>query len=115
MTRPRGPAPLPCGTELDALIAQVADGVAGDSAHQASCPHCQAALGELTRLWELVGRLAAERVESPELIDAVVLGRIQRAIFLSRALQLVGGLLPRLGWALLTYTGLGGVERGVAR
>jgi hypothetical protein len=27
--------------------------------------------------------------------------------------ELFGGLLPRLGWALLTYTGL--VERGVTR
>ncbi len=109
----RGLPPLPCGADLDALVAQVADGVPGDLAHQAGCPHCQAALAQLEALWALVGRLAAERVEAPARIDAVVLGRIRRAIFAGKVLELFGGLLPRLGWALLTYGGL--VERGVAR
>ena len=109
--RPRGLGPLPCGTELDALIAQVADGVEGDRAHQATCPWCQGALAELGRLWALAAELAAERVEAPARIDAVALGRVQRAIFLGRVLDLFGGLLPRLGWAFLTYTGLRGVAR----
>jgi hypothetical protein len=69
------------------------------------------ALAELERLWTLVAELAAERVRAPERIDAVALGRIQRAIFLARVVELFGGLLPRLGWALLTYTGLRGVAR----
>jgi hypothetical protein len=43
----------------------------------------------------------------------VVMGRIRRAIFTGKVLELFGGLLPRLGWALLTYGGL--VERGVGR
>jgi hypothetical protein len=110
---PMGRPSLPCGADLGALVAQVADRVPGDLAHQAGCPHCQAALAQLERLWALVGHLAAERVEAPERIDAVVLGRIQRAIFAGKVLELFGGLLPRLGWALLTYGGL--VERGVAR
>jgi hypothetical protein len=105
--------PLLCGADLDALVAQVADGVSGDLVHQAGCRHCQGALAQLEELWSLVGRLAAERVEAPERIDAVVLGRIRRAIFTGKVLELFGGLLPRLGWALLTYGGL--VERGVAR
>jgi hypothetical protein len=105
--------PLPCGTRLDDLVAQVADGVKGDLAHQAGCPHCRGALAELNRLWSVVHTLAAERVEAPERIDAVALGRIQRAIFAGKVVELFGGLLPRLGWALLTYTGL--VERGVTR
>ena len=105
--------PLPCGADLDPLVAQVADDVPGDLVHQADCPLCQAALAQLQELWSLVGRLAAERVDAPERIDAVVLGRIQRAIFAGKVVELFGGLLPRLGWALLTYTGL--VERGVAR
>ena len=105
--------PLPCGTDLDALVAQVADGVQGDLAHQATCPHCQAALAQLSELWELVDRLARERVEAPERIDAVAMGRIRRAVFAGKVLELFGGLLPRLGWALLTYGGL--VERGVGR
>jgi hypothetical protein len=41
----------------------------------------------------------------------VALGRIQRAIFLGRVVELFGALLPRLGWAFLTYTGLRGVAR----
>jgi hypothetical protein len=106
--------PLPCGADLDALVAQVADGAAPrDPGHQAGCRHCQAALSELRELWSLAGRLAREGVEAPERIDAVVMGRIQRAVFAGKVLELFGGLLPRLGWALLTYGGL--VERGVPR
>ena len=109
----RGLPSLACGADLDALVAQVADGVPGDLAHQATCPHCQAALARLNELWELVDQLARERVEAPERIDAVVMGRIRRAIFTGRVIELFGGLLPRLGWALLTYGGL--AERGVGR
>jgi hypothetical protein len=106
--------PLPCGADLDALVGQVADGVpGGDPAHQAGCPHCQAALALIEELWSLAGQLARERVEAPDRIDAVVMGRIQRAILAGRVVALFGGLLPRLGWALLTYGGL--VERGVPR
>ena len=111
--RIRGLPPLPCGADLDALVAQVADEAPGNLAHQATCPYCQAALVDLWELWSLVGRLARERVEAPDRIDLVVLGRIQRAIFAGKVLELFGGLLPRLGWALLTYGGL--VERGVGR
>ena len=106
--------PLPCGADLDPLVAQVADGaVPRDPGHQAGCPHCQAALAQLRELWSLAGRLARERVDAPDRIDAVVMGRIQRAILAGKVLELFGGLLPRLGWALLTYGGL--VERGVPR
>lgn len=105
--------PLPCGADLDALVAQVADDVPGDLAHQAGCPHCQAALAQIEELWSLAGQLARERVEAPDRIDAVVMGRIQRAILAGEVIELFGGLLPRLGWALLTYGGL--VERGVPR
>ena len=43
---------LPCGTEVDALFEQVADGRATDlDDHQRDCVHCQAALTELPALW----------------------------------------------------------------
>jgi hypothetical protein len=114
MNRARDLSPLACGRSLDPLVAQVADGAEPrDPGHQAACPHCQAALAQLRELWSLAGRLARERVDAPERIDAVVLRRIQRAILAGKLLELFGGLLPRLGWALLTYGGL--VERGVAR
>ena len=106
--------PLACGRSLDALIAQVADGVEPrDPGHQSTCPHCRGALAQLHELWSLAGQLARERVDAPDRIDAVVMGRIQRAILAGKVLELFGGLLPRLGWALLTYSGL--VERGDAR
>jgi hypothetical protein len=108
-----GLPPLRCGADLDALVAQVADGVPGDLAHQAGCPHCEAALAQIEELWSLAGQLARERVEAPDRIDVVVMGRIQRAILTGKVIELFGGLLPRLGWALLTYGGL--VERGVSR
>jgi hypothetical protein len=106
--------PLPCGRRLDPLVDQVADGAEPrDPGHQSTCPHCRGALAELHELWSLAEQLARERVEAPERIDAVVMGRLQRAILAGKALELFGGLLPRLGWALLTYGGL--VQRGVAR
>jgi hypothetical protein len=113
MSQHRGLPPLPCGADPDALVVQVADDLPGDRDHQAGCPFCQAALARLEELWSLAGRLASERVEAPERIDAVVLGRIRRAVFAGKVIELFGGLLPRLGWALLTYGGL--VERGVPR
>lgn len=113
MTPPPASRPLPCGTDLGALVAQVADGVDGvdgvdgDLAHQATCPHCQAALAELGRLWALMADLAAERVAAPARIDEAVMLRIRRAMFAARVASFLGGLFPRLGWALLTYSGLG--------
>ena len=58
---------LPCGREIDALVAQVADG-AGDrrDAHQRDCPHCQAALAEFDRLWAPVRAVSDHRPRAPE-------------------------------------------------
>src|SRR4029450_2101560 len=108
-----GLPPLPCGADLDALVAQVADEVPGDLDHQAGCPHCQAALAQIEELWSLARQLARGRGGAPGRIAGVGVGRIQRAILTGKAIELFGGLLPRLGWALLTYGGL--VERGVPR
>jgi hypothetical protein len=109
MSAPRVPGRLPCGADPGALVAQVADGVQPDPAareHQAGCPHCTATLAELERLWALMGELAAERVTAPAAVDAVIMGRVRRALFLSAAARLFEGLLPRFGRALLVYSGL---------
>ena len=65
---------LPCGTSVDVLLVQVADGeVPRDGAHQRNCPHCRAALAELRELWTPVLELAAEEVRAPSgLLQAVM-------------------------------------------
>jgi hypothetical protein len=103
------PRPLPCGADPAALVAQVADRLQPGPAvreHQAGCPHCTATLAQLERLWVLVGELAAERVTAPAAVDAVIMGRVRRAMFLSAAARSFEGLLPRFGRALLVYSGL---------
>lgn len=106
--RPTDPR-LPCGADLGALVAQVADGVQPgpeQAAHQASCPHCGPALADLNRIWELAGELAAERVTAPDHVQDVIMQRVRRAVFLGQVAGLFEGLLPRLGRALLVYTGV---------
>ncbi len=57
---------LPCGTELDALATQIADGTSPtDPAHQARCPYCQTALGALGHSWDDLRALASAPVPVP--------------------------------------------------
>ena len=65
---------LPCGTELAALITQVAEGgPAADPAHQAECPYCQTSVGRIGELWSDVRALADEPVRAPRgLLDEVM-------------------------------------------
>jgi hypothetical protein len=65
---------LPCGTEVAALISQVAeDGPAADPAHQAACPHCRTSLRRIGELWSDVRALADEPVRVPRgLLDDVM-------------------------------------------
>ena len=57
---------LPCGTELAALITQVAERApAADPAHQAECPYCQPSLERIGELWNDVRALADEPVRAP--------------------------------------------------
>jgi hypothetical protein len=65
---------LPCGTELAALITQVAEGApAADPAHQAECPYCQPSLERIRELWSDVRALADEPVRAPRgLLDEVM-------------------------------------------
>ncbi len=74
-------AALPCGRSVDDLLEQVAEGVPpATDAHQDSCPHCQAALTELSLLWAPVPELARSAVRTPADLAALVMNRIHRLI-----------------------------------
>lgn len=69
---------LPCGSDIDHLLEQVAAGRAGDrDAHQRDCVHCQAALGELASLWSPVSEAAAAPVPDPPGLVAAVMSQIR--------------------------------------
>lgn len=89
---------LACGTELGALVDQVAEGLSPDDlGHQASCEHCQAALAELEPLWGQVRELAREEVSVPATLVAIVMRAIrdQRAEEQPERLSL-DDVIPRL-------------------
>jgi uncharacterized alkaline shock family protein YloU len=74
-------ATLPCGADVDMLLEQVADGHAHDQdAHQRECVHCQAAIGELSRLWGPVTDLAARPVPAPPGLVAAIMSRIRTLV-----------------------------------
>ncbi|MGH3403742.1 MAG: Asp23/Gls24 family envelope stress response protein [Streptosporangiaceae bacterium] len=70
---------LACGADADELLEQAADGLAGElTDHQRSCPQCQAALREFSRIWEPVRSLAAEQVSLPAAVRTAVTRQIRR-------------------------------------
>lgn len=88
---------LPCGAEVDLLLEQVADGHDGDlTAHQRQCVHCQAAIGELTALWEPVAASAGNPVPAPPGLTAAVMSQIR--------------VLVRDVWYTLQSTDLGSIR-----
>ena len=88
---------LPCGAEVDLLLEQVADGRGADlNAHQRQCVHCQAAIGELTALWEPVTELAGNPVPAPPGLAAAVMSQIR--------------VLVRDVWYTLQITNLGSIR-----
>jgi len=69
---------LPCGAQLAELIEQVTEGLEPrDIAHQAICPHCQAALERIRVAWRDVRGLAAEPVLVPGDLARRVMARIR--------------------------------------
>ncbi|NMR20091.1 Asp23/Gls24 family envelope stress response protein [Cellulomonas fimi] len=73
-----GSTRLPCGADYDDLLTQVADHAPpADSGHQSTCPHCRAALAQLTELWAPVDHLAAEEVRTPESVLRAVMARVR--------------------------------------
>ena len=72
---------LACGADIDELLEQAADGQAGQlSEHERHCPHCQAALRELSRVWEPVRSLAAEPVTVPAAVKAAAASQIRKLV-----------------------------------
>jgi uncharacterized alkaline shock family protein YloU len=72
---------LACGTDVDELLEQAADGHAGQlTEHQRHCAHCQAALQEFSRVWEPVRSLAAEPVAVPATLKTAVASQIRKLI-----------------------------------
>jgi uncharacterized alkaline shock family protein YloU len=72
---------LACGSDVDELLEQAADGHAGQATdHQRHCLHCQAALQEFSRLWEPVRSLAAEHVTAPPTLKTAVASQIRKLI-----------------------------------
>lgn len=71
------PDRLPCGVRLDDLLRQVAESSpTADPGHQQTCPHCRAALAELTELWAPVHRMAGEDVRAPASLLGTVMERV---------------------------------------
>ena len=101
---------LPCGTELAALIAQVAERApAADPAHQATCPYCQPSLERISELWNDVRALANEPVRAPRgLLDEVIasVSRPAGAVTLRDATQ---------GHTRISEAVLAGVARRIAQ
>ena len=76
-----GTAALPCGTDVDLLLEQVAAGRGADrDAHQQQCVHCQAALSEFAALWAPVAELAAAPVPAPPGLAAAVMSQIRSLV-----------------------------------
>jgi uncharacterized alkaline shock family protein YloU len=72
---------LACGTGIDELLEQAADGHASQpTEHQRDCLHCQAALQEFSRIWEPVRHLAAEHVAVPAALKTAVASQIRKLV-----------------------------------
>jgi uncharacterized alkaline shock family protein YloU len=69
---------LPCGTQLEELLAQVADDQpAPDPAHQNTCPYCQATLRSLRQDWADVQTLNQQPVAIPAGLTAKIMARVR--------------------------------------
>jgi uncharacterized alkaline shock family protein YloU len=74
-----GERALPCGTDIDDLLEQVAEGHAEHrSEHQQQCPHCTATLNELTEIWAPISDLARQPISEPAGITAAVMRQIDQ-------------------------------------
>lgn len=72
---------LVCGRSVDDVLEQAADGRSAErDEHQQTCPHCQAALGELADLWAPVAELAHEPVVAPAQLRQLILDQVDKLV-----------------------------------
>jgi uncharacterized alkaline shock family protein YloU len=72
---------LPCGINPERLLSYVAEHTRPDvGSHEAGCPYCQAAIVELTQLWDPVTRWASRDVPVPHRFAAAVTNRVRRLL-----------------------------------
>jgi uncharacterized alkaline shock family protein YloU len=73
------PNTLPCGVPLDEIYAQVVDQTPpARPEHQARCPHCRAALADLSEAWAPVAQLAAKQITAPSSLLESVLAKVRQ-------------------------------------
>lgn len=72
---------LACGASVDELLEQVADGN-GDNltAHQSTCPHCQAAIREFNELWAPIKTAATTPLPTPRELTAAIMQRVSKLV-----------------------------------
>lgn len=95
---------LACGAEVGGMVDQIAEGTPpSDAAHQAACPHCQAALDELESLWGEVRDLARQPVAVPARVLDIVMKQIRAERDYRAPVVPLESVVPRLvRHALLT-------------
>lgn len=72
---------LACGRSVDDTLEQAADGRASDlDEHQATCPHCQAALREFSTLWTPIIAYATQPVDLPADFTGRVMDRVHQLV-----------------------------------
>ena len=70
---------LPCGVPLEEIYAQVVEHTPpAHPEHQARCPHCRAALADLSEAWAPVAQLAAKQITAPSSLLESVLARVRQ-------------------------------------
>jgi uncharacterized alkaline shock family protein YloU len=103
------PDQLPCGTELEALAAQITDGIpVPDPEHQARCPYCQTALTALSCSWDDLQAFASEPVNIPPALTSRIMTRV-RELAARAATNLV--LATHRGQTRISHAVIGQIAR----
>jgi uncharacterized alkaline shock family protein YloU len=94
---------LPCGTDPEPLLDYAAEHAApAQGTHEATCPYCQAAISELSDLWQPVNQWITRDLATPEHFAATVMHRVRRIVQSPRHAATVGarGITTVTSWVL---------------